>query len=230
MLEELEERLEQSQQLKKIVLDQYLYYVIIFVASVIVLVFLPMVGSVAGIGFSFPTSKLGWAIYILTKLFVAGFNVLIFICFVKQGKVNARNDPDYIAACKKINKIDRKSNSQPRSPKKFLANEYGKKGVMIFLTTAVSLVVLTEAILKFDWMALLVYLVTVVMAIVFGVMEMVKVQSYWKTEFVLYADKLYMLEFGEEQVESDTKKEITTNKATDAEQVAKLLLPMEVKK
>lgn len=230
MLEELEEQLETTKNIKNLVLEQYLYYTIIFIASLIVLVFLPMVGSVVGAGFSFPKTKLGWAIYVLTKVFVAGFNLLIFHCFIKQGKVNARNDTNYLEACKKLNKVDHKRNSAPRSPKQFLVGEYSKKGVTIFLCTCISLVVLTQAILTFDWMALITYLVTIVMGIVFGVMEMVKVQNYWKTEFVLYADKLFDKEFPQEQAILDTKQEQPVKTLTDAETVAKLLLPVEVKK
>ena len=230
MLEErLEEQLERTKEVKNLILEQYLYYTIIFIASLIVLVFLPMVGSVVGAGFSFPTTKLGWAIYIITKVFVAGFNLLIFHCFIKQGKVNARNDENYIKACKKLNIIDRKRNSAPRSPKQFLSGEYGKKGVTIFLCTCVSLVVLTQAILTFDWMALLTYLVIIVMGVVFGVMEMVKVQNYWKTEYVLYVDKLYTKEIGEEEPILDTKPKEVNKTLTDAEVTAKLLLPMEIK-
>jgi len=230
MLEELEEQLENTNKVKNLVIEQYLYYTIIFISSLIVLVFLPMVGSVVGAGFSFPTTKLGWAIYILTKVFVAGFNLLIFHCFIKQGRVNARNDANYIEACRKMNIIDHKRNSQPRSPKKFLSGEYSKKGITIFVCTCISLVVLTQAILTFDWMALITYLVTVVMGVVFGVMEMVKVQTYWKTEFALYADKLYELEFKGKEPITDTKPIQPTKRLTNAEATAKLLLPTEVKK
>ena len=228
MLEELEESLERSNEMKKIVLEQYLYYTIIFISSLIVLVFLPMVGSVAGVGFSFPSTKLGWAIYIITKVFVASFNLLIFHCFIKQGKVNARNDEHYLLACKKQNVIDHKRNTEPRSPKKFLSGEYSKKGVTIFVCTCISLVVLTQAILTFDWMALITYLVTVVMGVVFGVMEMVKVTNYWKTEYVLYVDKLCG-QFDVKEADIEEKKEEPKKVLTNAEATAKTLLPMEVK-
>ena len=57
---------------------QYLYYGIIFVVSLISLIFLPMIGSEADMGFNFPTTSAGWFVYIVSQLIVAVINVLIF--------------------------------------------------------------------------------------------------------------------------------------------------------
>jgi hypothetical protein len=62
---------------------QYQNYAIIAVASIIALLFIPMLGTEVGIAWVLPTTVAGWVVYITTKALVAGLNVLIFHCFVQ---------------------------------------------------------------------------------------------------------------------------------------------------
>ena len=48
-------------------LRQNFYYIIIFILTLVVLIFLPMIGSEAGLKFIIPTTAAGWAIYIFIK-------------------------------------------------------------------------------------------------------------------------------------------------------------------
>ena len=76
----------------------YLYYILIGVVSFIMLVFLPMMGSVAGLEWTLPTTLVGWIVYVISKLSSAAFNVSIFHCFNKQGKLNISKNKDYLQA------------------------------------------------------------------------------------------------------------------------------------
>lgn len=77
---------------------QYQNYAIIAVASLFALFFIPMLGTEIGLAWVLPTTTAGWVVYIITKLLVAGLNVLIFHCFVQQAKVNSLNHPNYLLA------------------------------------------------------------------------------------------------------------------------------------
>lgn len=167
----------------------YTYYIIIGVVSLIALVFLPMIGSTADMGFKVPDSAVGWVVWIFTRIIVAALNMLIFYCFMEQAKINVKDDPDYKEALQVL--ADTVSNNKeraPRSPEKWQAQQYSRKGVFIFSATLLGTVALTQAILTFDWVTMLTYLFTIIMGIIFGVVQMKSAELYWTTEFVRYAD------------------------------------------
>ena len=187
----------------KFELKKYLYYGLVAVISLVVLVFVPMIGSDAELGFTLPKTPAAWAIYIVTKLLIAILNVLIFYCFMEQAKINVRNNEDY----KKANEILKKIKVKeiiPRSPNKWNKQQWTTKGVTIFLSTALSTVALTNAILTYDYMSLLTYLLVITMGVIFGILQMKSAEAYWTNEYYQYA--LYYEDFISQK--KITKKEI----------------------
>lgn len=162
------------------------YYCLIFLLSLLVMtvapMFTPSANTDLGISAIFPHSVIGWAIYVCTKLFVGVVNLLLFHCFVKQAKINIKDNEKYIAACK-IYEMYHPREYNPRGPKQYFGQLYRKKGVMIFLTSMLSAVVLTNAILSFDVTAFVTYCMTIVMGLVFGILKMKEVEVYWTSEF-----------------------------------------------
>ena len=163
----------------------YLYYALIFVLSLCMLIFLPMLGSTQDIGFNLPSTKAGWIVFIVTKTVVAVINTLIFHCFICQAKLNVKDDEKYKMANEILGKT--KQEVKPRSPRHFFAKEYTIKGSSTFLFSALSVIALTNAILCFDWIAFLTYILTLIMGSIFGVMEMKKVETFWTEEYYAYA-------------------------------------------
>lgn len=176
-------------------LRQNLYYCLIAIASFVALVFLPMLGTNVDAGWNLPTNRRGWIVFIAIRIIVSILNVFIFASFINQGKLNVSDDPNYKKAQQLLAKVKNKD-YVPRSPRKFNAIEYGQKGVTVFLSTATSLVALTQAILSYDWIALLTYALTVTGSIVFGIFEMKKVEIYWTVEYLEYAERQVALEEG----------------------------------
>lgn len=166
--------------------SQYVYYAIIFIASCIALVFLPLLSSTVGLGWNLPDTEVGWVIYIFTRVCVALINVLIFFSFMQQAKINVKEDEKYKAANEMLGKIKLKI-YKPRSPKVFNRKTYGSKSVSIFISTCLATVALTQAILAYDVATMLTYLVTIVMGLVFGVINMLRAEEYWTTEYYDYA-------------------------------------------
>lgn len=162
------------------------YYCLIFLLSLLVMtvapMFTPNANTDLGITAIFPHSVIGWAIYVCTKVFVAVVNLLLFHCFVKQAKLNIKDNEKYIAACK-IYEMYHPKEYNPRGPKQYFGQLYRKKGIMIFLTSMLSAVVLTNAILSFDVTAFVTYCMTIVMGLVFGILKMKEVETYWTGEF-----------------------------------------------
>ena len=170
-------------------LKQYTYYLIILIASLISLFFLPFVGSEVGLEWNIPNTTVGWVVYVTTKLIVAALNVLIFHSFMQQAKVNVKDNEKYIKANEMLGRIKIKE-YHPRSPKQFNSSEYGKKGTTIFFTTALATIALSQALLTFDWMSMLTYMFTIIMGLIFGVMQMFKAEYYWTEEYYDYAKQL----------------------------------------
>ena len=162
------------------------YYCLIFLLSLLVMtvapMFTPSANTDLGISAIFPHSVIGWAIYVCTKVFVGVVNLLLFHCFVKQAKLNIKDNEKYIAACK-IYEMYHPKEYNPRGPKQYFGQLYRKKGIMIFLTSMLSAVVLTNAILSFDMTAFVTYSMTIVMGIIFGILKMKEVETYWTGEF-----------------------------------------------
>lgn len=167
--------------------SQYTYYFVVGTISLIVLIFFPMIGSEVPVGFHFPENPLEWSIFLTTKILTAILNVLIFHSFVQQAKINIKDNDEYKRAIEIMGRV-RKHEYKPRSPKRFFGKEYGCKGVTIAVGTATSAMVLTQAILTYDYISLISYTLTIIMGIIFGILEMKKVEEYWTTEFVDYAD------------------------------------------
>lgn len=162
------------------------YYCLIFLLSLLVMtvapMFTPSANTDLGISAIFPHSVIGWAIYVCTKVFVGVVNLLLFHCFVKQAKINIKDNEKYIAACK-IYDMYHPKEYNPRGPKQYFGQLYRKKGVMIFLTSMLSAVVLTNAILSFDVTAFVIYCMTILMGVIFGILKMKEVEVYWTSEF-----------------------------------------------
>lgn len=167
-------------------LKQNMYYVIIGAISFIALVFLPMIGSEAGLGWNIPDTAVGWIVWVVTRLLVSTINVLIFYSFIQQGKLNAKTNANYIEACNILYEV-KDEKYIPRSPKRWHLEQYGRKGVTLFISTAMSAVALTQAILTFDWVSMLSYFFTIAMGLIFGVLQMKNTEEYWTEEFLKYA-------------------------------------------
>ena len=179
-------------------IKQSLYYIIIGVVSFIALVFLPMIGSTVGLGWNIPDTVVGWIVWVGSKLIVSTLNVLIFHCFMCQAKINVKDNENYKKAREILTDVNLKE-IKPRSPGKWKAEQYGKKGATIFITSSLAVVALTQAVLTFDYISMLTYLFTIIMGLIFGVLQMKTAEEYWTREYLEYA--LYRQELALKQAE-----------------------------
>lgn len=167
-------------------IKQWTYYIIIGVISFIALVFLPMLGTTIGLEWNIPNSTAGWVVWVGTKLIISAINILIFHSFMQQAKINIRDNENYKKA-RDILVHQKVKNVIPRSPAKWNTKQYLTKGVSIFLITGLSTIALTQAILTFDWVSMLTYLFTIIMGLIFGVLQMKNAEEYWTDEYYRYA-------------------------------------------
>lgn len=171
-------------------IKKYQYYFIIGLVSVMALLFLPLIGSEAGLAWNIPDTATGWVVYVVSKMMVAGINILIFHCFNMQGKENVKNHPMYIEALKILSESMNDERYIPLSPETWSRKVYGKKCATVFCTSIMSAIGLTQAVLTFDVLSMLTYLFTITMGIIFGVLQMNEAEEYWTSEFWRYAKNI----------------------------------------
>lgn len=187
---------------------QWLYYFIIGIISFISLTFLPMIGSEVGLGWNIPNTTVGWIVWVAIKLIVSILNVLIFHCFMCQAKLNIKDNEKYKEAREILQSMKDKE-VLPRSPRKWNVEQYGMKGTTIFIGTALGTVALTQAILSFDYVSMLTYLFTIVLGLIFGILQMKNAEEYWTSEYWEYAQMRKKSEMKQISIDEVDKKEIS---------------------
>lgn len=182
----------------RIKLKQYTYYILIAVISLISLVVIPLLGtSNVDIATAFPDSTLGWLLYIGERILVIIMNLLIFDSFIKQAKINVKDD-EYFKKANELLAKNKPKEYRPKSEKTFLTDIYLKKGTSLVLTSLMSLFVIGSAIINYDYMILLATAFSVISCIVFGILTMKKVEIYYIGEYYDYAMTLKQEEKKEE--------------------------------
>ena len=169
-------------------MGRYLYYALIFVLSIVCLFFLPMVGFSAGLAWVLPNTTIGWIIWIVSNLCSAILNVLLFHFFIKQGKLNIKDNPQYKAANELLYKNEIRKVDRPLSPREWHAKQYRNKGISLFLFTVLGTISFGQAILVFDFVKFLSQLITLVIGLIFGFMEMKSTEEYWTIEYPEHAE------------------------------------------
>lgn len=186
-------------------IKHYIYYVLIGILSFLSLAFLPLIGgSSTTVGWDFPTSTAGWTVWVASRIAVSVLNILIFHCFIRQGDLNTKDNPDRLKAEEILNKHDKQRTKIPLSPEKFFAREYGRKIPTIFLMSVVSLIAFGPMLLVFDFVVFLAYLFIVIMSIVFGILEMKRVESYFINDLLEYAHYVETFERESEEEHNGT--------------------------
>ncbi len=212
-------QIEQDRDSVKQSLKQGMYYIIIAVISFISVVFLPMLGSTLGLGWKLPNTTAGWVVWGASRAIVATINVLLFHSFMEQAKLNIKDDEHYKEARDILVKVKKKEH-KPKSPAQWNAAQYGKKGVSIFLASAMSVVAIGQAVLSYEWATALAYLFTLGMGIIFGIMQMKKAETYWTTEYYEYALMKKRME-EEQQIAEQSEQTQKTEENAVTEQINK---------
>lgn len=214
-----DKQIEQEDDSIRQTLKQGMYYIIIAVISLISVVFLPMVGTTLGLGWKLPDTTAGWVVWGVSRAIVATINVLLFHSFMEQAKLNIKDNEHYKEARDILVKVKKKER-KPKSPAQWNAAQYGKKGTTIFLSSAMSVVAIGQAVLSYEWATALAYLFTLGMGIIFGIMQMKKAETYWTTEYYEYALMRKRME-EEQQIAEQSEQTQKTEENAVTEQINK---------
>ena len=170
-----------------------LYYIIVAIISAVILILFPMFGSDIEIGWGFPEDSAGWFFWAVTKSSVILLNLIILYAFIRQAELNVKTDERYIKAKNLLIKNKAKK-EKIISPQQFDRHAMAKKGITLTVTTALSLIAFGQALINFDYIVLISYIITLGLGILSGIFAMKDKEEY----FVEGAYMAYAIKKGEE--------------------------------
>lgn len=173
----------------KNLIKQYRNYFIIGILAAIAVFFLPMLGSSVGLAFVIPNTVAGWIVYVSTKLCIVVINLLIYDQFMKRAKVNVKDDPKFIEAEKILTaELDGVDDALPAEY--YIKRMYRSKMASTAIFTLLGVFGFTNAILTFDWVSMLSYTFTIIMALTFGWISMGEAEVIWIEQHYKYAKRV----------------------------------------
>lgn len=166
-----------------------IYGLIVAILTVAILVIAPFIsgGTEARLEIMSLTTLESWLIYLTPKVLTALGNMAATICFINQGELNVKDNPNYIRAKEILRKTTSKKVKKPRSPSAFFVPMYTKKLMTSLVTTALGLLIIGELILNFDIISFISILVTEISTVVIGLFGMLNTQDYLTDEYLSYA-------------------------------------------
>lgn len=176
---------EEKSRARREAFKNYKNYGIIIVLTLVTVTVFPLIGTSVGMEARYPNTVVGWIVWSVIKLALCVDNIFIFQAFVDQAELNVQYEERYIQAREIVRKY-RIGKYNPMSPEQRKHKMLSKKVTITILTSLIS-VALTEAILKYNWADLIAYSLSMIMAIVFGILSMADQEKYWVEEFYDYA-------------------------------------------
>ena len=174
----------------KLKLKQGVYYILVALLSITALIVFPMLDS-SSLTFkdTFPCTSTGWTLWCIERILIVVMNLLILTLFVKQARVNVKDDENF----KKANEIlasFKPKQYKPISPAQYYSKLYARKGVTLAITTLASLIAIGDAIINYNYLLLIATAVTILFAIVFGVISMKDTELYLSTDYLTWAESI----------------------------------------
>lgn len=176
---------EEKSKARREAFKNYKNYGIIIVLTLVTVTVFPLLGTTVGMEANYPNTVAGWIVWSVIKIALCVDNVFIFQAFVDQAELNVQYETRYIEAREIVRKY-RIGKYNPMSPEERRKKMFSKKIVITVLTSLIS-VALTEAILRYNFADLIAYTISMLMAIVFGILSMADQEKYWVEEFYDYA-------------------------------------------
>ena len=218
---------EEKSKARREAFKNYKNYGIIIVLTLVTVTVFPLLGTSVGMEARYPNTVVGWVVWAVIKIALCVDNIFIFQAFVDQAELNVQYEQRYIDAREIVRKY-RIGKYNPMSPEERRKKMFSKKIIITVLTSLIS-IALTEAILRYNWADLIAYSLSMIMAIVFGILSMADQEKYWVEEFYDYAITIKEEEEAKEkqkQAEIEAFKEEKENNTSFIEKIENSLIKL----
>ena len=198
---------DKSKQTRKVISENKNWFAI-GVLSLTVIALIPLFGSYMTGKTELPQTVLEWAIYITCSLSTAVCCLMIWLCMHNQGKINVKDEDEYIKAKElHIKNFLAETGKElvPINPFEWEKKAKVKKGIFQFVGIFSGLLGLGLGALTYNWATLVSGVIAVIMSLGFGIYHMGEVEKKFTEDYLEY--ELYM----EKKIADEKKREELTN-------------------
>ena len=202
----------------------------VIILSVIAMFLVPLLGSYLTGQSQFPQTIPEWILYFACALAISICSLFIYLALFNQGKMNVKEEPEYLEAKELHLKNFKRRNGKdvvPVNPFVWERNQKRRKGFMQTMGIFFGLLGLGLAVITWNTSQFVSATLSVVMSIGFGLVKMADVERMWTEgwlEYELYIQKKLDLEELENkanlELSSDNSDKISNN-CKNAENEAK---------
>lgn len=193
----------------------------VIILSVIAMFLVPLLGSYLTGQSQFPQTIPEWILYFACALAISICSLFIYLALFNQGKMNVKEEPEYLEAKELHLKNFKRQNGKdviPVNPFIWEKNQKRRKGFMQTMGIFFGLLGLGLAVITWNTSQFVSATLSVVMSIGFGLVKMADVERMWTEgwlEYELYIQKKLDLEELENKANlellSDNEDKISTN-------------------
>lgn len=172
----------------------------VVILSVIAMFLVPLLGSYLTGQSQFPQTIPEWILYFACALAISICSLFIYLALFNQGKMNVKDEPEYLEAKELHLKNFKRKNGKdvvPINPFVWERNQKRRKGLLQTMGIFFGLLGLGLAVITWNTSQFVSATLSVVMSIGFGLVKMADVERMWTEgwlEYELYIEKQLDLE------------------------------------
>lgn len=172
----------------------------IVILSIVAMFLVPLLGSYLTGKTQFPQTIPEWILYFACAIAISICSLFIYLALFNQGKMNVKEEPEYIQAKELHLKNFKRMNGKeiiPIDPFKWERNQKRRKGFLQTMGIFFGLLGLGLAVISWNNSQFVSATLSVIMSIGFGLVKMADVERMWTEgwlEWELYVEKKLDLE------------------------------------
>ncbi|MBP5446239.1 MAG: hypothetical protein J6Y28_08725 [Acholeplasmatales bacterium] len=180
----------------------------VVILSLISMFLVPLLGSYLTGTTQFPETIPEWILYFACALAISVCCLFIFLALFNQGKMNVKEEPEYIQAKELHLKNFKRMNGQeiiPIDPFKWEKQQKTRKGIYQTIGMFCGLLGFGLAVIHWNNSQFISATLSVIMSIAFGLVKMADVERMWTEgwlEFELYVEKKLDMQEAEEKAQN----------------------------
>ena len=172
----------------------------VVILSLVAMFAVPLLGSYLTGKTQFPQTVPEWILYFACALAISICSLFIYLALFNQGKMNVKDEPEYIQAKELHLKNFKRQNGKdvvPIDPFKWEKSQKRRKGFLQTMGIFMGLLGLGLAVISWNNSQFVSATLSVIMSIAFGLVKMADVERMWTEgwlEWELYVEKQLDLE------------------------------------
>lgn len=197
----------------------------VIILSMVAMLLVPLLGSYMTGKTQFPQTVPEWILYFACALAISICSLFIYLALFNQGKMNVKDEPEYLEAKELHLKNFKRMNGKdviPIDPFLWEKKQKRNKGIWQTIGIFMGLLGLGLAVISWNNSQFISATLSVIMSIAFGLVKMADVERMWTEgwlEYELYIEKKLDLEEQEKIENLNVSEDKVNNLSTQEENV-----------